>query len=134
MLRKTLLSSALALVFVVGLAQAALAETAPTYKVGDKVEVLWKGTWYPAAVIEVKPDEWKIHYDGYEASWDEWVKSDRIRMPGFKVGDAVEVLWKGTWYPAQVIEAKPDEWKIHYDGYESSWDEWVKTDRIRRKP
>jgi hypothetical protein len=47
---------------------------------GDPVDVEWRGTWYPASVIEVKPQgRYKIHYDGYDSSWDEIVGPDRIR-------------------------------------------------------
>lgn len=59
---------------------AGAAATAAVFKVGDKVQVFWKNTWYPAAVIAVpSPGQYKIHYDGYEASWDETVGSSRIK-------------------------------------------------------
>ena len=41
------------------------------WKPGDRVEVQWKGDWYQASVIEVKGNQYKIHYDGYDSSWDE---------------------------------------------------------------
>lgn len=50
------------------------------WKVGDPASVEWKGKWWPASVIEVGADNrWKIHYDGYDTSWDEWVGPERIR-------------------------------------------------------
>lgn len=124
--------------FVMGIASSVYAEC----KVGDKAQVLWKGTWYPATVKKVKGNECFIHYDGYNKSWDEWVGPDRIRIKGqepvarnlkFEVGDPVEVNWKGSWYPAHVISAGRGRWKIHYDGYSNSWDEWVTARRIRAK-
>jgi hypothetical protein len=110
---------------------------------GDKVQVLWKGTWYPATVLQAKGDQCFIHYDGYDSSWDEWVGSDRIRVTSSKSsapsggsslseGDPVKVLWKGAWYPAHVLRVKGDRLYIHYDGYDSSWDEWVGRDRYKR--
>ena len=50
-------------------------------------------------------------------------------------GDGAQVLWKGTWYPAHVKQVSGDGQKcfIHYDGYGSSWDEWVGSDRIQIK-
>ncbi|MBF0519434.1 MAG: hypothetical protein HQK92_06905 [Nitrospirae bacterium] len=113
---------------------------------GDKVEVLWKGTWYAATVLKAKGELTYIHYDGYSKSWDEWVGLDRIRgsepaetttpassnvSSSFIKGDKVEVLWKGTWYAATVLKAQGDQTYIHYDGYNKSWDEWVGLDRIR---
>ena len=113
-------------------------------KVGDKSEVLWKGTWYPATVKKVKGSECYIHYTGYGNDWDEWVGPDRIKIAGettaaampksnFTVGDPVSVNWKGSWYPARVIATGKGKWKIHYDGYDNSWDEWVTASRMRSK-
>lgn len=124
--------------FIVGIASSAFAAC----KVGDKADVLWKGKWYPATVKKVKGSECFIHYTGYSKSWDEWVGPGRIRIKGqhvdvrnptFEVGDAVEVNWKGSWYPAHVISVRRNRWKVHYDGYSDSWDEWVTARRIRAK-
>jgi hypothetical protein len=46
-------------------------------------------------------------------------------------GAVVEVDYGGSWYPATVLKASPGKWLIHYDDYDSSWDEWVGADRIR---
>lgn len=49
----------------------------------------------------------------------------------FKVGQAVQILWKDTWYAGEVLEAGKGRWKIRYDGYSESWDEWVGPERLR---
>ena len=49
----------------------------------------------------------------------------------FKVGDKIEVLSNGTWYKADILEAKDGSYHIHYDGWTSTWNEWVKPDRMR---
>ena len=111
--------------------------------VGDSAQVLWKGKWYSAHVMKAKGDQCYIHYDGYSTSWDEWVGADRIRIAGLKpkvssgpssypVGTAVQVNWKNKWWPAHVIAVGKNSWKIHYDGYSNSWDEWVGPSRIRK--
>ena len=51
------------------------------YATGTKVEVLWKKRWYPATVVQAKNGVHLIHYTEYEAKWDEWVPSRRIRNP-----------------------------------------------------
>jgi hypothetical protein len=53
----------------------------------------------------------------------------------FKVGDPVMVEWKGSWWPAKVIGIRKGNtpYKIHYDGYSSSWDEWIGSARIKNK-
>ncbi|HTL81495.1 MAG TPA: tudor domain-containing protein [Bacteroidia bacterium] len=51
-----------------------------TYAAGDKVQILWKGSWYPGTIKEVKDGgKYKIGYDGYDATWDETVGTDRLK-------------------------------------------------------
>lgn len=51
-----------------------------SFAAGDDVDVEWKGSWYPASVLEVKPQgKYRIHYEGYDGSWDETVGPGRIR-------------------------------------------------------
>jgi hypothetical protein len=51
------------------------------YAAGTEVEVPWKKRWYPATILKVKGGIHLIHYINYEAKWDEWVPSKRIRNP-----------------------------------------------------
>ena len=51
----------------------------PVHKMGDNVQVSWGGDWYPAKIIGIKDDQYKISYDGYDAGWDEWVGVARIK-------------------------------------------------------
>lgn len=55
--------------------------TTSKFTVGDKVMVEWKGSWWPAKVIKVRKggSPYRIHYDGYSNSWNEWVTDSRIR-------------------------------------------------------
>jgi hypothetical protein len=46
---------------------------------GKQVEVEWGHAWWPAELLRVKGDKYLIHYSGYDASWDEWVRKDRMR-------------------------------------------------------
>jgi hypothetical protein len=56
------------------------AANAAIYKAGDRVRVRWRGSLYAATVIAVvAPDRYLVHYDGYEAAWDETVLADRIQ-------------------------------------------------------
>jgi RNA binding activity-knot of a chromodomain len=49
----------------------------------------------------------------------------------FKVGARVRVTWRGSVYKAVVLEVPaPDRYLVHYDGYETSWDEVVTAERI----
>lgn len=50
------------------------------YRVGEYVWVEWEGRNYPAYIIERKGEtRFRVHYDGYEARWDEDVTLDRIK-------------------------------------------------------
>ena len=52
--------------------------------------------------------------------------------PSYAVGDHVMVDWEGNTYPAYVMEAPAStKFKVHYDGYDTVWDEVVPRDRIR---
>jgi hypothetical protein len=52
--------------------------------------------------------------------------------PSYTVGDHVMVDWEGSIYPAYVMEAQgATKFKVHYDGYDTVWDEVVPRDRIR---
>lgn len=48
-----------------------------------------------------------------------------------RLGERVEVLWHDKWYRAQIIDVKEQQFRISYVNFDSSWDEWVGTDRIR---
>ena len=50
-----------------------------TYKIDDKVEIEYSGTWYPGYILESKENQYKIHYDAYDSGWDEWVPTSRLR-------------------------------------------------------
>jgi len=56
-------------------------KAAAAYKVGDTVMIEWKGSWYPGSIIQVREggSPYKIHYDGYSNSWDEWVTVARLK-------------------------------------------------------
>jgi hypothetical protein len=97
--------------------------------IGQKAEVLWKGNWYAATVLDVNENLCYVTYDGYDSSWDEWVEPQRFRA-SFQPGDSVRILWKGEWYPGQVLEISGDSYKVTYNGYDSSWDEWVEPGRV----
>lgn len=50
-----------------------------TWQEGDAVAVEWKGSWWPAVLLKSRDEGWLVHYEGYDASWDEVVTIDRVR-------------------------------------------------------
>lgn len=52
---------------------------AGAYKAGDKVDVEWNGDWWQGEILQVDGSRYKVHYIGWESSWDEWVTTARLR-------------------------------------------------------
>ena len=50
---------------------------------------------------------------------------------GRSAGDPVEVEWRGSWFPAVLLERKRAGWHVHYEGYSNEWDEVVSLSRVR---
>ncbi|KYF56388.1 hypothetical protein BE08_29725 [Sorangium cellulosum] len=49
-------------------------------KVGDRIEVEWKGAYKPAVITGVvAPGSYRVHFEGYDAQWDEVVTEARIK-------------------------------------------------------
>lgn len=57
--------------------------------------------------------------------------ADTRGKPVAGLGRHVEVEWRGTWYPAQVVGSRDGASLVHYVGFDASWDEWVGPARIR---
>lgn len=94
-----------------------------------KVKVEWNKKWYKATIKDARNDFYYITYDGYDASWDEWVLYDRIRTGKEK---EVQVKESGSYYPAIILEQNNSKYYIHYTDYSHSWDEWVGEERIKK--
>ncbi|MFO1020074.1 MAG: Tudor-knot domain-containing protein [Planctomycetales bacterium] len=49
---------------------------------GDKVQILWSNDkkWYPGTVLKAWYGLHLIHYEGYDATWDEWVHPGAVRL------------------------------------------------------
>lgn len=129
------------LLAVVAMFSAHAALAAPVCSVGESGYALWKGQWYKVEVQKVNEYQTQcfVTYKGYDHSWDEWVGKSRYSKhkpstsatPAYHEGSRVIVEWKGKWYPARVLEVGSDSYLIHYEGYESSWDEWVGLSRMK---
>jgi hypothetical protein len=49
----------------------------------------------------------------------------------FREGDRVRVTWRGSVYPAVVLQiVGKDRLLVHYEGHENAWDETVSLDRV----
>lgn len=146
-MRRKFLLSFLCLACIISFAQTA-------YKLHEKVKVKWGGSWWDAEIIEVKNDQYKIHYDNYGSNWDEWVKTDRIQSKGgtvaaekenkqasasdgkYAVGDKVEAWSNGVWYPASISAIGTANYKgyyyVHFTGFSDASNQWLNTSSVRK--
>jgi len=46
-------------------------------------------------------------------------------------GDPILIEWRGTWYSGRLLEQKDGKYFVGYDGYSSSWNEWIGPERVR---
>lgn len=67
---------------------------AQTYKVNDRVNIEWKGSWYTGKILDVKSDQYLVSYDGYGAEWNEYVTEKRLKPIGNSVPtkDGIKVV------------------------------------------
>lgn len=104
-------------------------------RVGRYVEVEWHGKWYKAEIQAVRGVEAFVHYtSNARHDDDEWVGPDRVRTLAFATyakGAAVDVEYKGRWFPSTVRDVFENLHLVHYDAYSDAWDEWVGPSRIR---
>lgn len=42
------------------------------------------------------------------------------------------IEWSGVWYKGSVLEIKNGQYKVHYDGWGSNYDEWVPQTRLKK--
>ena len=59
------------------------------------------------------------------------VTGNRTANNSLFAGQQVKVEWNGSWWDALVREIDGEKYLIHYIGFDSSWDEWVHSNRIK---
>ena len=63
--------------------------------------------------------------------WENRPTDHPFNKPDYSTGQQVKVEWKGSWWDALIRDIQGDNYLIHYVGFDSSWDEWVDTSRIK---
>jgi hypothetical protein len=124
------------------------------YAKGQAVDIHWGSSWWPGTVVEVDGAKYRAHYEGYGSGSDEWVFADRLRPRSvadapiaprdaapeadggdpnatYAVGEPVEIHWGSRWWPGSIKKTDGKRYRIAYDGYAESWDEWVTAERLR---
>jgi len=104
--------------------------------IGKYKQALWDNKWYNVRILDENNDKVKIHYLGYEDTWDEWVSYVTLRDIPFSVypeNTKIKVEWDGQWYSATILKVKDVFHLISYTGYGDEWNEWVASNRIKTK-
>ncbi|MEO6741755.1 MAG: hypothetical protein ABIP20_16040 [Chthoniobacteraceae bacterium] len=129
------------------------AGAAPAYLLNERIQVSTTGAWDKATIIEVgtagsaHEGEFKVHFDGYAASYDRWLQpvyfrkmtaqAEAVPAPiiaktaAYQLNDRIQVNTLGSWDKASIIEigtagsGHENEFKVHYDGYAASYDRWL---------
>ncbi|MDB5331317.1 MAG: hypothetical protein JWP03_2468 [Phycisphaerales bacterium] len=127
------------------------------YTEGQKIEVREGDSWSAASVVKQEGRKFLVHYEGADASTDEWVTAERMRAPGsggapavgagpatnpaagpkpakppavWNLHSAVEVKWGGLYRKAAVVNRRGDWYLVNYEN--GPFDEWVEPWRIRK--
>ena len=50
-----------------------------TYAVGDAVDIFWGSSWWPGSITMKDGKRYRITYEGWASTWDEWVTATRLR-------------------------------------------------------
>ncbi|GAB5367283.1 hypothetical protein AAMO2058_001216900 [Amorphochlora amoebiformis] len=115
-----------------------------------------EGTWYEAQVVQIAEGKLRVHFKGYPSEDDEWIPKgsskiaalhthtrplfERDHLLGMdikgdiRMGMALDVFDSADkWMSAYVIDVdgRYDMIKVHYDGWDAKYDEWLPIDSYR---
>ena len=71
-------------------------------------------------VYVVGPTGWKVRPDNHP-----------FNEATYSLGQQVKVEWNDGWWDALIREIHGGKYFIHYVGFDSSWDEWVDSSRVK---
>ncbi len=107
--------------------------------IGSRVMVNNDGEDYLGFVEDADlKNNFKIRYYSYTNHESEWVSLGKIKpyffVDEFNIGTKVKALsnFDSTWYTGKVIKKFLSLHLIHYDGYDSEWDEWIPTKHLKK--
>jgi len=93
-----------------------------------------EGKWRTARVMTVASSTYTCQFYNYSEKEDVDLSAGKVRevyFPVYTKDQKIEVLWEGKYYPSTITAIDDAFMYIHYDGYDTSYDEWVMYDRIK---
>lgn len=106
-------------------------------EVGKFIEGEAEGLWWKAVVLAEREGSYLVTWPGWSKEYDEWLPMERTRpyRPKiFQVGHPVQAVWRKQWYDARVVKVELGLHLVHYDGFPDTDDEWVVSERLRKRP
>ena len=107
--------------------------------VGSRVMVDYDGQDYMGFVEDADAkNNFKVRYYSYTNNESEWIKLSQIKpvifVNNFNIGTKVKAISSldDKWYTGKVIKKFLSLNLIHFDGYDSIWDEWVSTKNLEK--
>jgi hypothetical protein len=120
-----------------------VAPAAATCTIGASRQIEWNGSMWAGTILDGPnaAGECYVTYDGWDATWDEWVGQDRLPaaevaapvLANCPVGETREIHWGSQWWAGSILEGPNTQGQcfVTYEGWDATWNEWVPTDRIR---
>lgn len=106
-------------------------------RVGERAEAFVQGKYWKVKVVDADATRVKVHYLGYGDDEDAWLSPRQLRpyQPYlFPKGAKVQAQSEdGEWYPATVLKSWYGLHFVHYDDYDSTWDEWLGPGAVRAR-
>lgn len=106
-------------------------------RVGERAEAFVDGKYWKVKIIDADANRVKVHYIGYGDDEDAWLAPRQLRAYQpvlFPAGAKIQARAEdGDWYPASVLKSWYGLHFVHYDGYDSTWDEWLGPGAVRAR-
>lgn len=102
-------------------------------RVGSYVLAPYERRMQPARVISESSSNLVVEFYFYSDKKSLTLPGSQVKPLALRtlpVGTRTSVSWNGKWYPAKILRVRDGFHLISYEGYDSSWDEWVTMDRM----
>lgn len=95
----------------------------------------YEGNYCKVRIIDQEGDNCKILFAGFDPNWEEWRNYSELKdivYKNYPVNSKIMVEWNKKWYKATVLKTNGVFHFVHYNDFESNWDEWVTSNRMKK--
>ncbi len=108
-------------------------------RIGERVMVDYGGEDYMGFIEGADANnKFNVRFYSYTNNETEWLEASRLKpflcAKDLPIGTKVKAMSSADqkWYPGKVIKKFSCLHFIHYDNYDSEWDEWISPDNIKK--